>query len=140
MKYYTLEPEVSLSFGENTILDRASHPPTIKNLDLIFEGWLGDDILETFPCFFVTQKLKQLIQLNNLTKVEFELVSPIKSDTFIEMHPDQKLPTIYLLQVLGKVKCDDFGISEENLLIVSHSCLNVLSQANLNHCDIEEID
>ncbi|MCO4784093.1 MAG: hypothetical protein KC646_17335 [Candidatus Cloacimonetes bacterium] len=139
IKYYILEPEASLSLGENTILDTTTHPPTIKELDLIFEAWLGDDILEIFPCFFVTQKLKQLIELNNLKKVNFELVNPTKSDTFRELHPYQKLPTIYSLKVLGKPKCDDFGISKENLLIVSHSCLNVLSQANLNHCDIEEI-
>ncbi|PCJ21244.1 MAG: hypothetical protein COB02_01275 [Candidatus Cloacimonadota bacterium] len=139
MRYYIIEPEVSISLGEGSVLSTATHPPTIEKLDLIFEGWLGDDILETFPCFFVTEKLKRLIQFNNLSQVEFEEISIIKSDALLEFNIQKKIPKIYLLKISGEAKINDFGVSKDNLLIVSELCLKVLKQSNVNHCDIEEI-
>lgn len=43
-----IEPEVAGGLGEETQMDSTVHPPLVKKLHLEFEGWLGDDILETF--------------------------------------------------------------------------------------------
>ncbi len=56
-KYFVLEPEVAGQLGEQTVMDRSTHPPTIEKLHFVFDGWLGDDIVATFPSFWVSKNL-----------------------------------------------------------------------------------
>ena len=56
--YYFIEPEVAGGWGGNTIADTSVHPPKISKLHYQFDGWLGDDLLESFPCFIVSESLK----------------------------------------------------------------------------------
>ena len=57
MKYYMIEPEVAGEIGENTIYDNYDEiinqkkKPIISHLHYIFDGWLGDELLEVTPCF-----------------------------------------------------------------------------------------
>ena len=55
MKYYILEPEVAGGFGENTIMDPTSRPPRVTRFHYEFDGWLGDELLETVACFIATK-------------------------------------------------------------------------------------
>ena len=64
--FHTLEPEVAGGFGEQTILDNSTHPPDVKWLHYVLDGWLGDDILESFPCYIVTERLRRTPQPQNL--------------------------------------------------------------------------
>ncbi|APF85630.1 hypothetical protein HI806_01945 [Ralstonia solanacearum] len=54
MNYFFLEPEVAGALGENTVLDASTHPPRVEKLHFEFSGWLGDAILESFPCVIAT--------------------------------------------------------------------------------------
>ncbi|EBG5296072.1 hypothetical protein EVG59_11800 [Salmonella enterica subsp. enterica serovar Dortmund] len=62
-----IEPEVAGGFGEATTLDISMHPPIVFTLEHSFDGWLGDCIMETFPCFVITAKAKVLIESLNLS-------------------------------------------------------------------------
>lgn len=48
-RYYRLEPEVAGELGSGTVMDVSRHPPLVSHLQFKFQGWLGDDLLETFP-------------------------------------------------------------------------------------------
>ena len=64
--YKYIEPEVAGGLGNETIIDKNYHPPIVKKLHYEFNGWLGDDILESFPCFIVSERLKNEIIKKNL--------------------------------------------------------------------------
>lgn len=67
VSFYQLEPEVAGGWGEDTVADTTMQPPRVLQLDYCFDGWLGDDLLESFPVWIVTEKLAFLLQGSSLT-------------------------------------------------------------------------
>lgn len=72
--YRYLEPEVAGGMGNDTILDNSVHPPIVTFLHYHFSGWIGDDILETFPYFIFSERLKNAIENNKLKGISFILL------------------------------------------------------------------
>ena len=136
MKYYYLEPEVAGGFGPDTIMDHSVSPPRVKRLDYEFDGWSGDELLESFPCFIVTDRLANEIQRLNPTGAQFANVKITKSSQFEELHPALPLPEFRWLKVFGTPGTDDFGIAPDNRLVVSERVLKLLKSFPLSHCDI----
>ena len=137
MKFYYLEPEVAGELGEKSILDTSQHPPIVKKLHYIFSGWLGDDFLETFPCYIVTTQLSNEIKKENLTGVLFDTLEISKSIQFEEIYPDRKLPEFVWLKPIGKCCVDDFSIGNDNKIVVSERALNIIKKYSINNCEIE---
>lgn len=53
-KFYVLEPEVAGGWGgDGTVVDREFHPPIVSRLVYEFDGWLGDDLVTTFPPVYI---------------------------------------------------------------------------------------
>ncbi|MEE5104473.1 hypothetical protein V2J92_07980 [Pseudomonas alliivorans] len=133
--YYYIEPEVGGGWGESTIADTSCHPPKVEKLEYKFDGWLGDDILETFPCFIVTEKLAKSIFNSKLTGVSYKPVKISMSADFLENH-SSALPEFKWMQVDGIIGKDDFYLAKDNRLVVSERALKLLQKFNLNHADI----
>ena len=58
MKYFVLEPEVAGGIRKKSkILYENSKIKEVLFLDYEFEGWLGDEILITHPCFIISKSL-----------------------------------------------------------------------------------
>ena len=72
MHYFLLSPEVAGGLGPNTMMNRMVHPPEVSRLHYEMEGWLGDELLESFPCFIVTQRVADAIQDAHLTGAGFD--------------------------------------------------------------------
>lgn len=106
------------------------HPPLVSVLECEFDGWLGDDLLESFPCFIVTERLGNLIEKNSLTGCVLSSVLVSTSDTFDEMHPDVALPNFYWLRIQDQAGIEDMGLSKSNHLVVSERFLKILLQVN----------
>ncbi len=140
MKFKYLEPEVSGGFGEGTKLDNSVYPPLVKELHYEFDGWLGNDIVESFPCFLVSEKLKNEIENNVLTGVLFSELTISVSSTFKELYPNKSLPNFYWLKVFGKAGKDDFGLAKDYRLVVSAKTLHVLKPFNIKEADIQDFD
>jgi hypothetical protein len=138
MKFFKLEPEVAGGLGQKTLMDTTVHPPSVSILEYQFDGWLGDDLLESFPCYIVTEKLKNLVQENSFAGYKFDDVIISTSDTFKELYPETDLPKFYWLKIDGKAGIDDVGFSESNYLIVSEIFLTTLLKVNLKNCLVEE--
>jgi hypothetical protein len=138
MKFYILEPEVAGGFGKNTIIDNSVFPPIIHKLNYQLDGWLGDDLLESFPCYIVTEGIKEMLELIQPSGFIFSDVEITKSDQFRELYPNRKIPKFYWLKIHGKAGYDDFGISDENTLVVSEKVLELLKKFKIDNCDIEK--
>lgn len=140
MKYYYLEPEVSGGFGDNIIIDPSVHPPLISRLHFEFDGWLGDSMVASFPCFLVTEDVKAVILKGSFSGVTFDDVEVTTSELFDEMQPDQKLPPFVWLKANGDAGRDDFGIAEDLRLVVSERVLDALKLFGISNALIEPFE
>jgi hypothetical protein len=147
MNLYLLEPEVAGGLGENTIIKRfEDNQSKVYFLHYKFSGWLGDELLETTPCFIVTESLSNDLLQNNLTGIKFEPVQITTNEEFDELFPNIKLPSFKRLVPLGAVKVEgtnfqewtkhDFSLSESSSLVVTKKALLILQTHKLNYCDI----
>ena len=136
MTFYSLQPEVAGGWGEHTEADTTVHPPVVRRLHYVFDGWLGDDLLETFPCYIITRRLAARLRKSGLSGFEFRPVAVSRSETFRELNPGRSLPAFEWLYVAGRAGVEDFDISRGSLLIVSQAALGLLGRFALHHCNI----
>jgi hypothetical protein len=140
MNYFYIEPEVAGGLGENTILDHSVHPPRVERLNYEFDGWLGDGLLEAFPCLIVTRGGADAIEAAKLTGVEFAEVEVSVSEQFQMYEHDVELPPFVWLRVSGVAGRDDFGIAVDLRYVLSQRALDALQPVGLDHADIEPFD
>ncbi|MQM26554.1 hypothetical protein [Glycomyces albidus] len=140
MSYYLLEPEVAGELGEDTVMDTSVHPPAVTRLQYVIQDWLGDEILESTPCFVVTEHLAGLIEaagLSGYRLADAEVVLGEDAEELAEGPID--LPKWQWLQLTGTAGADDFGASANGSLVVSERALGVLRQGTLDNCDVEAL-
>jgi hypothetical protein len=136
--FWSLEPEVAGEIGAGSVLDASSHPPHVSQLVYKFTGWLGDELLETFPCYIVTQRLGAALIAKHLTGFRLDDVDVVVSDEFKDLYPGRNLPNFRWFNVTGQAGVDDFGLSEKHTLVVSEAAIRLLREHTLAQCDIEE--
>lgn len=135
---YILEPEIAGGWGEGTVADTSCHPPKVSKLTYEFEGWQGDDLLAAFPCFIVSRRLAGLIENATLIGYTLAPVAITKSELFMDLHPDRELPAFKWLQMDGSAGADDFFIDTRRRPVVSEAAFNIITQTNINHCEINK--
>jgi len=137
-KKYLIKPEVPGGLGENSILDHSTQPFIVNKLHYQFDDWLGDDIIESYPCYLCSENLSKAFQENKLTGFTLQNCEISKSELFMDLNPDDReLPMFYWLKINGNNQ-EDFFMSSERVLAISQRTLNILQQFNINYCDIEE--
>ncbi|MBP9134789.1 MAG: hypothetical protein KBF75_12220 [Saprospiraceae bacterium] len=141
MRFFKIMPEVPASFGQETVFERVSGAPLkVTKVQLIFDGWLENDLMETSPIYYITVRLKCFLHTKNLSGIEsFEIIEALKSETFLELYPEKKLPTIYQIKINGNPFVDDFGINN-GYLIISEKVKNYLAEFNVSCASFEEIE
>ncbi len=137
--FYELEPEVAGGWGDNTVADASVHPPVVSKLHYVFDGWLGDSIVESFPCFLVTDALANALALAQLSGFDLRDVQVQTSEQFAELYPDRVLPPFRWLHITGSPCINDFGISAENVLVASTAALTVIREHGCTNCDINTV-
>jgi len=143
VKLYLLEPEVAGGLGEETLFNRDN---SVRFLHYEFYGWLGDALLETTPCFIVTELLAESLLRSNCTGFYLEDLQVSLADEFIELHPLKKLPAFKRFIPQGQVEMEDghFGgwsgddicMTPQKYLVVSEKALEVMKSNTLNHCEV----
>lgn len=131
---YFIEPEVSGQLGDKTIIDSSRHPPKVDLLHFVFYGWLGDDLIECFPVFLISDNLKNGLSATSLTGFEIRECKIEESDEFKLLH-NVTLPKFFWLSVTGKEN-DDFCISNKKLK-VSDKAFMILKQYKIQNALIE---
>lgn len=137
MPFY-VEPEVAGGLGERTVLDTAVHPPRVERLQYEFAGWLGDPLLESFPCFIATEPLAAALDAAHASGVRWAPVEVSLSEEFREQYPGREVPPFRWLRVTGAAGVDDFGLAPDHRLVVSDRALAVLRDAGMQHAVVEE--
>lgn len=137
MKYYLLEPEVPGELGPNTVMDTKPHPPIIEQLEIVINGWLGDDLFECFPVFYVTDIIVDILNDDNFSGYRIKNMKCIVTENYKAFHPSRKFPKVSWLEVSGKAGKDDLGLAD-NCLVVSERLLKILQKhSSISNCDIE---
>ena len=134
--YRYIEPEVAGGLGRQTILDNSVFPPRVDRLHYEFEDWLGDAVVESFPCFIVTGRLKEDIEKARLTGIYFDDVLVTQSANF---PPTKHLPEFYWAKITGTMAEDDFTLSGDFRLAVSAKAFTVLKNAGLTHAIVNDM-
>jgi hypothetical protein len=138
--HYMLRPEVPGELGEKTIMDSSVHPPIIKELHIIFKGWLEDDIVKCFPVFLVTERLAMRLSESGFTGFELRECIIQSSEELEVLQPETQLPKFLWLNILSKNANTDFYINEKFKLTVSENAFELLKKFNLKYCQITKID
>jgi hypothetical protein len=135
MKHVVLEPEVAGAWGPNTLADTSVHPPLVSRLHYEFDDWLGDELLESFPCFIVTARLGAELERARLTGFVLDDVEISVSENFEELDPDATLPPFRWLRISGEAGQADFGVASDQRLVVSDRALAILERFQLQNAE-----
>ena len=103
----------------------------VTKLHYQFDGWLGDDLIESTPCYIVSKRLADAVTCEQLTGFTLDEVEISKSEQFDEVYPDTELPPFVWLKVHGKPGIDDFGMTAELLLAISDRALRLLEKFSI---------
>jgi hypothetical protein len=148
MIYFRIEPEVAGGIGKNSKISYEDGKiREVIYLDYEFQGWLGDDILTTHPCFLVSKPLSEAIKNNLLCGYKFENISISISEEFKELHTNCIIPDFVRIipnnsvddTTLFNVLENDFYFYKKRYLIVSEAALQVIKQFNVANSIIYEI-
>lgn len=152
MILYFLEPEVSGGHGEYTVYGTEEEIATegisekVKYLHYEFEGWLGDDLLESTPAFIVSSKLGTELENSDFIDYKLEECLITKSDEFIEMYPDKEIPIFSRFIPLGNIEVEEekfknwsghhFCLSPKGELVITQEALDFLNRFSIENCFI----
>lgn len=137
MSFVVLDPEVSGELGDQSILDTSTHPPVVERFHLDVTNWLGDDLVECFPCYAVTPRLETALGEAGLSGFQFAKMTTTANSDQGELNPDTTVPELRRLIVGGLSGRDDLGMDTDHRLVISARALAVFKRFSLQHCDME---
>lgn len=152
MILYFLEPEVSGGHGGKTIhgtdedVAKEGISGNIKFLHYEFEGWLGDDLLESAPTFIISSDLEEELKRSGMKDYKLQTCLITVSDVFMELYPTKELHSFTRFIPLGTVEIEgesfknwsgnDFCISPKGELVLTKKALDFLNKFSIKHCGI----
>lgn len=136
MKYYIIDPEVPGNIANSDFIDRNARPPVISKLKFEFDGWLGDDLLESIFTYIISERLKN--EITGYSGFELGNVDISISSQFEELYPGKKLPSFHWLKIIGQAGVNDFGRANDNRLVISQKVYDVLKKLGTKSADFEE--
>ena len=144
MKHYLLQPEIAGGLGRRTVVESEARRYTerqeafVSSFHCELDGWLGDDLIESFPCFLVTEILGTVLAAEHLSGFELADVEVTSSKYYQQIHPGSTLPKFRWLQITGTPEEDDFWIENDQSLAVSDQAWRLLSKFQLQHCSVRQ--
>jgi len=139
VRYFTIEPEVAGGLGDRSKIRHVNGRLQVDRLHYEFHGWLGDCLVESTPCFIVTEDAANALLRAAATGIRFEAVEVSRSREFDELQPGCELPAFSRLIVDGQACRDDFGMDAELVLVVSEAALRILRQVGLRHASVQAL-
>jgi len=113
------------------------HPPRVEHLHYEVQGWLGDDLLDSTPCFLISPELAAIGPQAGCTGLRTD-------DARVTITPDAapivdpRVTSFLWLQPQGQPGQDDLALDATASLVVTDRALDVMRRFNLDHCDITE--
>ena len=144
--FFWIEPEVSGQLGPETEIDSTSYPPKLSYLHYRFDGWFGDDLVQSFPCFLVTERLARALTEAGISGIKIDDALVDKSELFLELNPELVLPAFKWLKPVGIHHIDDAGLmiiatppQFDCKLVVSKKFLSVIRQFTFSKGKVFEV-
>lgn len=138
--FFLVEPEVAGGVGPSTRFEIVDGRRIVVELEYRFDGWLGDPLLETTPCFILTATAQRRIEAIDASGVKFAGVKVARSGLFRDLHGNRELPEFSWMQIFGTPGVDDFGLTDDLMLVVSARALETLREEGLSHALIEPFE
>lgn len=93
---------------------------------IVFDGWLGDDLVRAYPAVLVTSGLRSALQaLPHPTGFRLSRAR-VESSAFLTLHePGRRLPSFWSVDIQGEPGKDDMAITGAGALVVSRRVLDV---------------
>ena len=145
MKMYKISPEVPGGIGPNSVIEyEEGKIKNIKYLEFEFEGWFGDELLTSSPCYVITKTLAEYLDKNQITGFVCDNnIKITKSETFEYYHPNVELPAFSRMLVNGSVEIDkdkitkwsghDMCLYRNVMLYVTERALQSLKESEKMH-------
>lgn len=149
MKYFVIEPEVAGGLGEKSeMLYENGKIKDVMYLDYEFQGWLGDDILTTHPCFIISKPLFEVIRDSSLCGYRLDSMNVSFSDEYRELHKDLKVPEFMRIIPSESIRDTtiintlsmDFYLYKNRYLVVSETVLQIIRNFHIANCTIYEVE
>ncbi|WP_206743172.1 hypothetical protein, partial [Chryseobacterium sp. Leaf394] len=125
--------------GEKTeFVEQKLTSKTVSKLHIKLEDWLGDDLMECYPCYLITENLKENLKNQTFTGYMIEDVEISMGEYFFNNYNVNKsIPKFYWLKINGDENKTDLYIGKEKKLFCSEKLLNFLtSNCVLNYLKI----
>ncbi|GAL82602.1 hypothetical protein JCM19274_5677 [Algibacter lectus] len=138
--YIKIQPEVICGLGEKTTFKEFEPPfKTILNLHIDLEDWLGDDLMECYPAFIITEKLKKGLEISDFSGFKFSEMEVSKAEYFEDNYQLEKpVPIFFWLQVIGQEFADDILLNDKKELYLKPKLLKYLQgKFNVNYLQVE---
>ena len=118
--YNKIQPEVIVGIGNNTVFEEKEPPfKTINRLHIELEDWLGDDLVECYPVYIVTDALKKGLEESNFSGFKFAEMEITKSEYFDDNYQLKKeLPNFYWMKIIGQLDIDEILIGNNKELFI----------------------
>jgi hypothetical protein len=122
-KLYRLDPECPGGWGQGTVVDNQGRIesgedtiPVISKLHVIFNVWLGDDLLDAIE-YLVTERMARAIENAGLTGGEIRDVQITANEQFLDslelIFPGRVFPAFRWLVPLGSATYTSAGVVSE---------------------------
>ncbi|WP_254660830.1 hypothetical protein [Bacillus sp. FJAT-27225] len=118
----------------------------VKFLHYEFDGWLGDELVESTPAFIVSSRLAEGLKQSEFKGFTLQDCLVTASDEFEELYPDIELPNFVRFIPQGTVELEgeqfknwsghDFCLSAKGELVVTEKALAFLNNYSINNCEI----
>jgi hypothetical protein len=139
-EFYIVRPEVAGGLGERTeCFHRPDGEFVVTRLHYEFHGWLGDELLEAFPCFIVTRRIAERFGAAGLSGFAIGEAEITASKEFEELHPGRGIPSFVWLKVLAHPRTADLGVTRDKRLVVSKRALDLLRTGQLTDAEVEAL-
>jgi hypothetical protein len=153
---YHVEPSVDGGFGERTQLVKGdgNFGDELSRTDVSvlahqFQGWSGDEIVTSFPCYLITQRLLDDLLRTGLTGIShesaiiavsdepFTSLTAIEEQRFVWLKPTGKIDHIpkSLKQSQDPIKWagHDFSLTPNAQLVLTERAINAIGYARIRH-------
>ncbi len=117
------------------------HPYTITNVGIEMSDWPEDDLFQTWPVFFMSNRLCAKTKHGRYSGIDFQPVHRIHGDyNFSAFYPGFEFDQYFLLNISDKVGRDDFALYKRMYLVVSEKALAFLRSNHVVRAEADEID
>ncbi|MGW1176810.1 hypothetical protein ACWD4P_24220 [Kitasatospora sp. NPDC002543] len=113
-------------------MDSTTHPPKVSRLHYEVIDWLGDSIVQTFPCHLVLRGVARRFAAEGFTGFRTGEATVSASEDFHELNPGGEVPDLVWLLVDGEPGVADLGLTDRARLVVSERVLDVLKSGTLD--------